>query len=168
MDHPPVRDNWFQAVRRAFSAQVKPFAGKPITYVETGCWCGASAEWVCQNLLTHPDACGYGIDPWVSMGGKHDQKRMDEIAAYADFVLAFPHLKVGSLVIWDDYGIALRKPDHPIPDVAAAVESIMHSFKIFLEQTGQGKQFYARVVRKPELGRYIGPEEILQGARDAG
>ncbi len=81
-----------------------------------------------------------------------------------DFVLAFPHLKLGSLVVFDDYGIALRKRDYPIPDVASAVEAIMHAFKIFLEPTGQGKQFYARVIRKPEIGRYIVPADLQKTA----
>ena len=51
--------------RRSFKQHAIEFAGKPITYVEIGLWVGACAEWVCQNILTHPQSIGYGIDPFI-------------------------------------------------------------------------------------------------------
>jgi hypothetical protein len=59
-------DRWFRRIRREFAPLLLPFAGKPIYYVEIGCWAGASAEWVGQNILTHPQSRGLGIDPYPS------------------------------------------------------------------------------------------------------
>jgi len=39
-------------------------AGKPINYMEVGVFLGSTAAWAIDNVLTHPDARYYGIDPW--------------------------------------------------------------------------------------------------------
>ena len=53
---------WFNKVAAEFKPRLLEYAGQPITYVEIGCWQGASASWVAQNVLTHPDSVGIGID----------------------------------------------------------------------------------------------------------
>ena len=77
-----IRYRWFWAVRREFARRAMEFAGKPIVYVEVGCWYGASAWWVCENVLTHPDARGYGIDPY-GPEVKHDSRYMRGVRRFA-------------------------------------------------------------------------------------
>jgi len=63
------------------------FAGQPITYVEIGCWEGMSASWVAENVLTHEDSRGYGIDPYEELkrgmlddgNVRHTQKEMNAV-----------------------------------------------------------------------------------------
>ena len=57
-------DQWFRRVHREFPKLVRPFAGRPIVYIEIGVWGGAASAYVCQHVLTHPDSIGYGIDPY--------------------------------------------------------------------------------------------------------
>lgn len=64
-------DRWFRRVRREFCPLLLPSAGKPITYVEIGCWAGASSDWVARNILTHPMSIGFGIDPYWPDRARH-------------------------------------------------------------------------------------------------
>jgi predicted O-methyltransferase YrrM len=55
---------WFDKTFDEFSKLVEPFKGRPITYVEIGVWKGDSAAWMCENILTHDMARGFGFDPY--------------------------------------------------------------------------------------------------------
>jgi hypothetical protein len=76
--------NWFLKIKREFAKLAMPYAGKPITYVEVGVWGGDSAEWVTQNILTHPESAGWGFDPYLP-DPKHTQREVNAIyeGAYA-------------------------------------------------------------------------------------
>ncbi len=76
------RPIWFDAVRREFRPRAMEFAGKPITYVEIGCWEGVSAAWVAKEILTHPESRGFGIDPYQEMR-KVTQEQMTQIRELA-------------------------------------------------------------------------------------
>lgn len=73
--------NWF--LNRNYSTFVEyvhpAWAGKPIVYLELGVFEGMSMCWMMQYVLTHPDARGVGIDPWL-MTSKLDQGVMDEVS----------------------------------------------------------------------------------------
>lgn len=146
-------DQWFVNVRKEFGSVFSRFAGKPVTYVEIGCWAGASGEWMAQHVLTHPDSLAVGIDPYP-VERRHPREEIDAIRARArsriakhvgerwvwlqepsqtglchvqdvlnersidllyidgahaahnmlvDFAMAWPHLRVGSVVVFDDW-----------------------------------------------------------------
>jgi len=40
------------------------FKGRPVKYMEIGVFLGDTAEWMIENVLTHPDSIYIGIDPW--------------------------------------------------------------------------------------------------------
>lgn len=176
-------DRWFRRVKREFCPLLLPFAGKPVTYVEIGCWAGGSAEWVCRNILTHPEARGYGIDPYPSEK-RHPQSEVDMIknmaavrvkltgvnwkwhylpsievlgdsegnlarlekidilyidgdhdghAVVQDFALAWPMLKVGSLVIFDDYVV---KSPKSVPNVREGFDAIKLAWGPLIQEVG--------------------------------
>lgn len=166
-----MKAGWFARVKKQFSRHAIRYAHKPITYVEIGCWEGASARWVCEHVLTHPEARGFGIDPYAACG--HDWRHTDSdmekhmhvahnvlrpwndkwtwvrkpsVEALShwehgpidllyidgahsgpysllDFCLAWPHLRVGSGVIFDDYAIGLRKRFPHVPECIEAIEN---------------------------------------------
>lgn len=174
-------DRWFRRVKREFCPLLLPFAGKPVTYVEIGCWAGGSAEWVCRNILTHKESGGIGIDPYPSER-RHPEseiltiknlaaKRVEETGAnwrwhYApsnrmlrsaflnlnlgidilyidgdhdghavvqDFALAWPMLKVGSLVIFDDYVVQSKKR---VPNVKEGFDAIKLAWGPLIQEVG--------------------------------
>jgi predicted O-methyltransferase YrrM len=158
-----LKRNWFASVRREFCPLLLEYAGKPITYAEIGCWAGDSACWVADNVLTHAEAKGYGIDPYRRMRRRtrsdmrqlrdHAHSRMkhpnwvwmettserafrrwradidvlyidgehEAPAALADFVRAWPYMRAGGLVIFDDHEIGQRKRFPHVPEAVAAV-----------------------------------------------
>lgn len=70
----------------------------------------------------------------------------------ADWCFAFPHLKVESLVIFDDYGLSKRKTDG-VQRVDVAVEAIEQCYKPFVERLGQFKlQAAFKIVKEPKIG----------------
>lgn len=191
---------WFNKVRREFSRYVKPCIGRPITYVEIGCWIGGSAEYVARTVLTHPEARGYGIDPYDPMGKRHPASEMEKVQAAAhaalapyddrwtwiqarsqdalrqwpygtidllyidgshfahdallDFAYAWPHLTVGSIVIFDDYGIGIRnRIKSNIPDVPDACEAVLAAFGLFMKPIGCGLQFALECVMRPTYNK---------------
>lgn len=191
---------WFNKVRREFSRYVKPCIGRPITYVEIGCWIGGSAEYVARTVLTHPESRGYGIDPYAPMGKRHPPAQMLQVQATAhaalapysdrwtwiqarsqdvlrdwdrgpidllyidgshyahdallDFCYAWPHLQVGSVVIFDDYGIGVRnRVKMNIPDVPDACEAVLSAFGLFLRPIGCGLQFAVECVMRPTYNK---------------
>lgn len=159
------RPIWFKTVRREFGPRAMEFADQPITYVEIGCWEGVSAAWVSEKVLTHPESCGFGIDPYVEMR-KVTQDQMTQVRATAhasvhtdqwtwiertsidaltgwkhgpidflyidgqhmsmnvvvDLALCWPHLKVGSGVIFDDYAIGVRQGPYGVPEAITAID----------------------------------------------
>jgi len=179
-------DNWFRRHSKEFKASCQHYKNindrNWLTYVEVGCWAGASAEWVCQNLLSHPFCRGYGIDPYPRDKRKHDLEAVQERAVsrlsfmrekwtwikkpsvdglidlsrefknldrkidllyldgqhhandvVVDLALAWPMLRVGSVVIFDDYK---RCRENPFPNVDTAVKSIQESWAGLLEPIG--------------------------------
>lgn len=174
---------WFRHVQNEFMTRFDEFAGKPCTYVEIGCYAGASAEWVCDNVLTHAYSKGYGIDPYHELR-KYNISRITNIkdiaverlapyenwewifqpsqvalrtftepidvlyidglheswCALQDFVLAFPLLKDGSVVIFDDYGIGMRKR---LPHVPEAVAAVLIAFDGMIEPLPNNRRQYA-------------------------
>jgi predicted O-methyltransferase YrrM len=75
-----------------------------------------------------------------------------------DFAYAWPHLKKGSLVCFDDFGIGQRQTKADgIPRVQQAVEAIMSTWKMFLEPvpTYGHRQFAATVKLKPVWGELV-------------
>jgi predicted O-methyltransferase YrrM len=154
-------------VRNEFRPLISNFAGLPVVYVEIGCWAGASAQWVANNILTHSASHGIGIDPYGRDRFHSDEeiaqikqcavRRLDEAIGsrwhwfftpseqalrllsiptidilyidgnhsapnvIADLVLAWPKLRVGSLVIFDDYWTKFPKIH---PNVKQAVDAV--------------------------------------------
>ena len=198
MIRPEDRQNWFGRTFREFSALTLPYAGKPIVYCEIGCWMADSCFWMMENVLTHEDSWGYGIDPYPDDFKRGSNESVKEIAAermskftnwtwiYAksqdalrcwdssksgykidllyldgshlahdvvmDWCFAWPHLKLGSLVIFDDYGVSRRKQDGVLR-VDVAVEAIEKSFAPFIEREGKWHtQCAFRVTREPLMG----------------
>ena len=186
-----MSDNWFRRVKSEFSRNIMPYAGKPINYVEIGCYTGDSARWVCANVLSHDGSRGVGIDPYPVCGRARSRRFYAKIKACAveklspysnwswkfedskvalrtwdslidvlyidglhqsqmamqDFVLAFPYLREGSLVIMDDYGIGWRKK---VPCVPEAVAAILIAFQGHIEPVnGNINQFAFHVTMTP-------------------
>lgn len=185
-------DRWFKRVKHEFCPLLLPYAGKPVNYVEIGCWAGGSAEWVCKNILTHPDSKGAGIDPYPTER-RHPESEIltikklahDRVAATGakwkwyldpsipilrwltqfpftidilyidgdhdghavvqDFALAWPMLKVGSLVIFDDY--AIREPKR-FPNVKEGYDAIEMAWRGLIEPIGKHRTQRAVTVIK--------------------
>jgi cephalosporin hydroxylase len=207
--------DWFSKVKREFATYTRPFAGKPFTYVECGCWIGGSANWVANNLLTHPDARGFGIDPYAPMPPKHPASEMAVIQATAkaklqpledagrwtwivqrsqealrdwrhgqidlfyidgshhaqdallDFAMAWPHLRAGSVVVFDDYGIGVRKRKATkMPDVPDACEAILRVFGMFVKEIGRARQLALEVVAHCPPGTELHPKAVRAAIAD--
>lgn len=198
---------WFDKTFNEFQKLVLPFAGKPITYVEVGVWKGDSAAWMCENVLTHPEAIGYGFDPYLP-DAKHskaevnaieieadkrlkqyvsktpdgmefrkfDLQVMDSVtglrnfcrvtgqhlsnidllyldgdhtagAVVCDWCAAWPLLKVGSVVIFDDWGVGKRKHHRHVPE---AFDAIVLAFADMIDVIHQGPKQAAVRVRSKE------------------
>lgn len=196
-------DRWFRSVRRGFARRVREFSGKPIVYVEIGCWLGASASWIALNVLTHPESMGYGIDPYTELRKsftedgkiKHAAEEMrcvrdaahgrmaalgnqnwawiEETSEHAlstwphgnidllyidgqhssmnvvlDFVLAWPHLRVGSGVIFDDYEIGARRGVCGVPEAITAIDLAWGNLLEPWRDNHIGRQAYFKVRKK--------------------
>ena len=72
--------NWFlNRNLSTFRELVLPaWEGKPITYLELGVFEGMSMTWMLQHVLTHPDARGVGVDPWL-MSTKISGEKMEQV-----------------------------------------------------------------------------------------
>ena len=91
--------NWFMNRAYLLRSLALDHAGKPLTYVEIGVFEGSSSCWMCDNVLTHPDSRGFGIDPWEPCG-KRDVKETGNIRDRA-----FANLKP-----WTDKYTIIEKP----------------------------------------------------------
>jgi hypothetical protein len=58
--------NWFNSGgrRRNFKRTFRHLKDQPAIYVEIGVFRGESLAWVAENILTHEDSRGIGVDPW--------------------------------------------------------------------------------------------------------
>jgi hypothetical protein len=74
--------------------------------------------------------------------------------ALLDFCYAWPHLKVGSVVIFDDYGIGIRnRLKTQIPDVPDACEAVLAAFGLFLKPIGCRLQFAVECIMRPTYNK---------------
>ena len=186
-------DNWFRRTRGEFCPIADQFAGRPIVYVEIGNWAGASLEYVCLNVLTHPESIAVGIDPYDQAleRARWDVAEIKEIAknrvaaaigdrghwiyepsetgllklpailkgrsidllyidgqheapnVLLDFLLAWPHLKDGSIVIFDDY---VKKIAYHLSHVRHAVAAIELCFAHRVRPFHIGRQYALEVM----------------------
>jgi len=59
--------NWFlgNQTEKDFERLLEEFKGKPnLEFLEIGSFCGNSAAWIMQNILTHPSSKLTCVDPW--------------------------------------------------------------------------------------------------------
>lgn len=76
-----MTDVWFSRVKEGFGKVASRFRDRPTVYLEIGCWGGASAEYVAQNVLTHSDSFGIGIDPYPPTRICEDMEALKRLAA---------------------------------------------------------------------------------------
>lgn len=81
MEPSKLTDTWFSRVKDGFAVATSRFVGRQITYLEIGSWGGASAEFVAQNVLTHPKAIGIAIDPYPPTRICEDMEGLKALAA---------------------------------------------------------------------------------------
>jgi predicted O-methyltransferase YrrM len=75
-----------------------------------------------------------------------------------DFAFAWPHLRPGSVVIFDDWGIGQRKRRHR-PHVPDAIEAILCAFRPLLTVVNPGRrQFAVEIIERPPLGELFPAE----------
>lgn len=187
-------DRWFRKTRKEFSRVVERFAGQPILYVEIGVWAGGAMEYVCQNVLTHPDSRAIGIDPydqqterkrwnmaeiketarqrafdvigdrasWIYESSETALPKLGDVlqgrsidllyidgrheAQYAltDFLLAWPYLRNGSIVIFDDF---VKDLGSMWPHVRQACAAIELCFGRRIRPLYVGRQYVLEVVQ---------------------
>ena len=78
-----------------------------------------------------------------------------------DFVLAWPFLNVGGLVVFDDYGVGSRKQ---FPCVPEAVHAVQQCFGSLLEPLGAfARQAAFRVVKKDIDTRWFADSRVDRG-----
>jgi len=87
---------WFHRGGKKFRRFMSRFDGKPITYLEIGVFEGASAEWMCKNVLTHQDSIGHGVDPYLAWQrfdqdfmAQIKQRAVELLSQYPNFSLHF-------------------------------------------------------------------------------
>lgn len=56
--------DWFTKNIPVWEQTLAQFKGKPIRAIELGSYEGRSAEWLLENILTHPDASLVCVDSW--------------------------------------------------------------------------------------------------------
>lgn len=79
--------SWFTRGARNFRHLTRELFNRPVAYLEIGVWCGESLAWVAENVLTHDESSGVGVDPYAAMG-KHDKHEMGDIYRQATALLA--------------------------------------------------------------------------------
>lgn len=76
-------NKWFHKTKDEFCPIFQRFKGKPILYVEIGCFAGAACSWVASNVLSeHPDAWGIGIDPYPP-DGRRTPEQIEAVKQHA-------------------------------------------------------------------------------------
>lgn len=57
--------NWFEYwAKPFFEKHLQEFAGKPVTFLQIGVYCGDASVWMCDNILTDRCAFLYDVDTW--------------------------------------------------------------------------------------------------------
>lgn len=79
---------WFFNNAAEFTATMKSLAGRPIRYLEIGVYEGASALWMFENVLTHPESRAVLIDWWNQERWSNLWKSAVEVEAQARRLLA--------------------------------------------------------------------------------
>ena len=59
--------DWFSRAAIAWNNLLGHLRNQPVQCLEIGSYEGRSAIWLAENILTHPDAQLYCIDPWLPM-----------------------------------------------------------------------------------------------------
>lgn len=164
---------------------------RPAYGLELGTWMGESAEWMLNNVFTHPESryccvdtfegseehhlagidcseiekdCRERLAPFtqrviITKGFSHEVLR-DHQAAIFDFVyvdaahdamnvlrdsvLAFDLLKVGGIIMWDDYNWKVMPDEMDCPKLG--VDSFIACFGKRVEIIGMGYQVCARKI----------------------
>ncbi len=143
---------------------LKEFKG-PSRAMEIGVFEGECSRWIIDNILTHKDSWLVGIDPYVDinikkmtfmkrysqdvmLGNEFRKESFDfiyidghhtVISVMRDFVFTWPLLKVGGIMVFDDYGMLFRD------GVKVAVDAILH---------GLGEQKWRKSKYKRLFGGY--------------
>lgn len=110
---------------------------------------GDSAQWLKANIFTDDTARYYTVgglpgpdfDPldFAYCDGQHDAK-----SVLRDSVILWDMLKVGGILIWDDYFLGL-KPD-PLDRPAPAIDAFLNLYKRQMEVIFKGGQVVAKKV----------------------
>lgn len=168
--------NWHDRMYKNFFPAMKHLIGAKCTYLEIGVFQGATARWVLDTILTHPESRLIGIDPWdrnlYTRREIPDDKTWDDImagidnlcnnpkvrmlkgysqnvinarygfkndsidavyidgehsfaAVVNDFKLSWPLLKIGGVIIFDDYDSKATGS----PQVKIAIDGILNALK---------------------------------------
>lgn len=81
--------SWFYKVQRAFRWTFKGWTGRPnLQYLEIGVFEGRSACWMFDNVLTHKECRGWGIDPYTGYLRSNTQANSEAIYERAKANLA--------------------------------------------------------------------------------
>lgn len=65
-DFTKAYEHWSEPFRHNARRNLYVYRGKPFRYLEIGVHEGRSLVWMAQNILTHPDSYGIGVDVWES------------------------------------------------------------------------------------------------------
>ncbi len=66
MDENRYYPNWFltDGVQNFVEHLLKDYKDKPVNFLQVGAYLGDASVWLCDNVLTHPDAKIIDIDTW--------------------------------------------------------------------------------------------------------
>ena len=67
--------DWAAAFRENAEKLFSKYKGQPITYLEIGTFEGNSLCWMCDHILTHPDARAVSVDMKIQHKGWKNLKR---------------------------------------------------------------------------------------------
>lgn len=83
--------DWFTHAIPSWEEHLGHLRGTPAKALEIGSFEGRSAIWLCENILTHPDAHLTCVDPWVTTDG------IEGDVVYDTFISNAASLPVGKL-----------------------------------------------------------------------
>lgn len=64
-------EDWFSDNIPKWNKVLDKLRGKPVSFLEIGCFEGKSTVWMLENILTHPKSKLYCIDHWLYNGDKN-------------------------------------------------------------------------------------------------
>lgn len=183
---------WNSEHEKAHGANWREWLGHlkdtPATGLELGVWLGESAEWMLDNIFTHPNSCYIGVDTFEGSVEHHlagidcstiyadAQERLarfgkrctltkamshhhgwttpldfvyvdaahDAMNVLRDAVLHFEYLKVGGVMVFDDY--AWEVMPLPIDRPQQAIDAFVACYARKLEVIGMGWQLAVKKV----------------------